>query len=288
MGAVSTTVAIGGHRRYETPGMFTLSKIVWLLLAPANLYFLLLLLGVVLLVTRWRRAGRRLLVGLAAFGLIVAIVPLGEWLLLPLENRFPPPSPLAARVDGIVVLGGSIDQQVSAARGQPSLGGGAERLIAAVGLARRYPNARLLFTGGSGDPFGQDLKEAPVARQVFSELGLVPDIAAGRVQFEDRSRNTFENAVYAYQLAQPAANAQWLLITSARHMPRAMGTFRKVGWPVTAFPVDYATDGAYDFAPVLSFASGFGSLTDGLKEWLGLLYYYVLGRTNALFPAPGA
>ncbi|MDJ0950571.1 MAG: YdcF family protein [Alphaproteobacteria bacterium] len=266
--------------------MFTLSKALWALLTPGNLFLLALATAVLLLWTRWRRAGRRLLVLLLIAGGMLSVVPLGRWLLVPLENRFPAVRTAPAQVDGVVVLGGSINQFISKARGQPALDGGAERLLAAARLARTHPTARLVFTGGSGDPFRQELKEAEVARMVWADLGLATELASGRVQFEDVSRNTHENAVLTYRSIAPRSGEVWLLVTSARHMPRAMGSFREAGWRPLAYPVDYVTDGTIGGPYGFSFAGGLGAFGEALKEWIGLLYYYVMGRTDALFPAP--
>jgi uncharacterized SAM-binding protein YcdF (DUF218 family) len=261
---------------------FVLSKLAWLVTQPGNLFFVLLVVAVALQWTRWRRASRRILAILVAVGIVVTILPLGTWLLLPLENRFPVMHKFPEKVDGIVVLGGASNQFISRARGQPALNSSAERLIAFAELARRYPAAKLVFTGGSGNLMRQDIKEAETARVVLAQLGL--DTA--RVMFEDQARNTAESAVFARKLAQPRASETWLLITSARHMPRAYGAFKKAGWNVVAYPVDFATDGKFRFQLRFGFAGGLGGLGGGLKEWLGLAYYYVSGRIDRFFPGP--
>lgn len=266
--------------------MFILSKLAWLVLNPGNLFLLVFCLAVVLSWTYWRAGGRTTLSILAVLGVVVAVLPFGAWLIVPLENRFPPVSTLPARVDGIVVLGGALDPHVSFARGQPAIGGDVERLLAGARLARAYPKARLVFTAGSGLLLRQERKDAEVARQVFVDLGLDDEIRRGRVLFENQSRNTYENAVMTRDLVRPRDGEVWLVVTSARHMPRAMGVFRRAGWFVTAYPVDYATDGHYALQPGFNFAGGLGGLGGGIKEWVGLLYYYVIGRTETFFPAP--
>ncbi len=261
---------------------FVLSKIFWFLAQPGNLFFLVLALAVALLWTRWQRLGRRLLAALLAFGLVVAVLPLGQWLILPLENRFSRLKPLPKRIDGIVVLGGTVDQFVSRARGQPAIGASAERLVSFAELARKFPKAILVFSGGSGKLFRQDIKEAEAAGAFLKQLGL--DTA--RVRFEARSRNTAESAVNAYALARPKPGAVWLLITSARHMPRAYGLYRAAGWRVVPYPVDYVTDGRFRLRLGFNFAGGLGGLGAGLKEWIGLTYAYVGGRTARWLPGP--
>ena len=261
---------------------FALSKIGWWLLQPGNVFFLLFALGTVLLWSRWRVAARRLLVALLVFGTVTATVPLGQWLVVPLENRFPPLRTLPKSVDGIVVLGGAVNQFITRARGQVAVGGSAERLIAFSQLAAIYPTAKLVFSGGSGDLLRQDIKEAEAAGKLLTALG----IDRTRILFDDQSRNTIESAVRARRLAEPKPGERWLLVTSASHMPRAHGLFRAAGWTITAYPVDYTTDGRYATRPIFSFAGGLGALGGGLKEWIGLGYAYLAGRTQRFFPGP--
>lgn len=261
---------------------FVLSKIFWFVAQPGNVFFIVLVLAIVLLRTRYRRLGRRLLVALLVFGGVVAVLPLGQWLTSPLENRFPQLKPLPSRVDGIVVLGGAVDQFVSRARGQPAVNGNAERLVAFAELARKYPTAILVFSGGSGELFRQDIKEAEAAAGFLRQLGL--DTA--RVRFEARSRNTYESAANSYALARPKQGAVWLLITSARHMPRAYGLYRAAGWRIVPYPVDYLTDGRFRWRLGFDFAGGLGGLGAALKEWIGLTYSYVSGRTARWLPGP--
>ncbi len=262
---------------------FAASKLFWLAVNPGNLLLILLCAGVLLMGTRtWQRLGRRLVGVAAAAGLAVTVLPLGTWLALPLENRFPAPARLPERVDGIVVLGGAVDQLLTAARGQPALRADAERMTAFVALARRYPAARLVFTGGSGRLARQEIKETVAARLLFEELGL--DVE--RVLFEDRSRNTYENAVYSYRLAAPRPQETWLLVTSAYHMPRAVGCFRRAGWRVVPYPVDFRTGGSYGYAPPLYFAEALEELGLAAHEWVGLAAYRLMGRTDRLLPGP--
>ncbi|MBM3519122.1 MAG: YdcF family protein [Alphaproteobacteria bacterium] len=258
------------------------SKLLWPLLQPANLLLLLLVLGAAqLLGRRTSGVGRGLVVLAAALLLLTAVLPLGNWVVQPLEERFPP-APPPSRVDGLIVLGGSVSPDLTAARGQPALNDAAERLTAFVALARRYPSARLVFSGGTGSLIPGRLSEADVARVLFTELG----IAADRVVFQGASRNTYEDAMLSHALVQPEAGETWLLITSARHMPRAVGVFRRAGWPVVPYAVDYRTTG--DVSPDLDFglADGLNSLDDAAKEWVALVVYRVLGRTDTLIPGP--
>jgi uncharacterized SAM-binding protein YcdF (DUF218 family) len=260
---------------------FVVSKLAWLVLTPGNFLLLLLLAGILL---AWRRLRLgRMLIGLATVGFLAcAILPLGIWAAAPLENRFPLPQPMPERVDGIVVLGGSIEGVISAARGQVTVGGAAGRITETLALARRYPAARIVISGGEGTIVQQGKPEAEATKALMVDLG----VAAERIETENRSRTTAENATFAYDMVRPKPGEVWLLVTSAVHMPRGVGSFRRAGWQVVPYPVDYRTLPGRSMAIDFDLASGLGLLTAALKEWIGLVFYYATGRTDALLPGP--
>lgn len=260
--------------------MFVVSKLFGILSSPLNLVLLCLVAVSLLGFTPWRRLQRGLLALLTLSLLAVAATPWSALVIQPLEDRFAVPR-LPDSVAGIVVLGGALDPVVSAARDQVAANGAVERVTTLVTLGRRYPQARLIFSGGSGSLTTQELKEAPVAKRFLDELGF--DTA--RVMFEDQSRNTWENAVLSKQAMNPQVGETWLLVTSALHMPRSVGAFRAAGWSVLPYPVDYLTSGhkgawGFDLGGALS------RLDTGLHEWLGLAYYRWRGWSDSLFPGP--
>ena len=246
------------------------------------LIFTTLVVGGVLLGSRWFLVGRAVTSVAVIIVVLVTVFPVGTWLFHILESRFPPIMPPSS-IDGIVVLGGSSRQSLTAERGQVALKESAERLTPFVTLARRYPDARLVFVGGSSSLTRPDLTEAADARQIFSELGL--DV--GRVHYETRSRNTYENALLSLAIAKPLGGEKWLLITSAFHMPRTIGAFRKAGWKnIIPYPVDYRT--MIEEKPKIGFifSDAIASFSVGLHEWTGLTFYWFKGRSNAFFPSP--
>jgi uncharacterized SAM-binding protein YcdF (DUF218 family) len=262
---------------------FILSKVLGVFASLSNLAIALGLLGVLLLGTRLARVGRLLtvasLIGLAVIGLS----PLGNLLIIPLEQRFPPWDDTRGPPDGIVVLGGAIIPDVSAARGEVALNEAAERVTAAIALARRYPAARIIYSGGSAALISREGSEAASAVRLFDSLG----IPQARIIAEGQSRNTVENAVFSMLLAMPQPGERWLLVTSGYHMPRAMGVFRRAGFPVEAYPVDWRTRGPQDMArPFASLGSGLQRSDTAAREWVGLLVYWLTGRSAALFPGP--
>lgn len=263
---------------------FIVSKILGPLSAPVNVLLLCGLLGLALQARgRWRPLGRGLCAGALVLLAVACFSPLANVLMRPLEDRFPKPARDAPAPDGIIVLGGAMNEDLTAARGATSLTDAAERLTHGVVLARRYPGALLVFTGGSARLAGRGLDEARGVRQLWLDLGVPPE----RMVFEDKSRNTFENATMTRALVRPQPGQRWLLVTSAAHMPRSVGIFRKAGWPVIADPVDYRTYGnAHDLRPSLDALDNLTKLDVAAHEWSGLVAYWLTGKTSALFPAP--
>jgi uncharacterized SAM-binding protein YcdF (DUF218 family) len=261
--------------------MFLIGKLVWALLQPGNLLMLCLAAGVLLLLASRGRRGR-VPIGLATLGFVLlAVAPIGPAALLVLEQRFPRPI-LGDRVDGILVLGGAVDPRLSLSYGETMFGGSAARLLAAITLARRYPEARLALVGGEGEFFPVGLPESRAT------LGFVLDegVSPARVILEERSRSTHENAVYAKELIRPARGEVWVLVTSAFHMPRAVASFAAVDWPVIPYPVDYRIDPRTGLRPNFSLRDGLDAATIAGKEWAGLIAYRLIGWTRQLFPAP--
>ena len=155
-------------------------------------------------------------------------------------------------------------------------------MTATVELARRYPNARIIFSGGDGSlVYGGN--ESDGALRLFERLGLAPS----RVMVEDQSRNTFENALFSKRIAAPKAGERWLLVTSAYHMPRAMGIFQAAGFQLEPYPVDWRTRGVEDaLRPFPTLAEGLRRTDTAMREWAGLVVYRLNGRSSELFPGP--
>ena len=263
---------------------FPVAKVVWFLAQPSSLLVLLLLLGVGLLWTRFAPWWRRLALAAAVALLIAGLSPLGNLLLLPLEERFPRPD-LAAMPPpaGIIVLGGAQDTLVSAARGVIALNEAGERMVEAAALALAFPRTKLVFSGGSGRLVYKGEAEALGAGQLFRALG----VDGKRLVLEDRARDTHENARYTKALLDPKPGERWLLVTSAAHMPRAVGCFREAGFDVLPWPVDYRTRGPEDALRFFDKPSeGLRRVDAAAREWAGLAVYYWTGRSSSLFPGP--
>ena len=261
---------------------FYSARILWQLLTPDSLFLILLIISLWLL---WRgriKKGIALLTLLTAGLLLLAIFPLGAWLLYPLESRFPTNPPLPDRVDGIIVLGGSVIANRSKQWGQLETNRYQERLDNFILLAKRYPQARLIFTGGNATIYPDEPTEADRVKQFLVQSGIAP----ARLMLEKRARNTAENGKYSLLLAKPGPQEKWILITSALHMPRAVGVFCRLGWRVIPYPVDHQTDGAKDlYSPGYNLLGHADLLAQALHEWIGLIAYYLSGKITQWFPA---
>ena len=262
---------------------FILSKVLGFFALPSNVLIAIGLIGIVLLCTRFTRLASWLVVTSLVLIAVAGLSPLGNALILPLEQRFPAWDASRGPPDGIVVLGGAVTPDVSAARGAVALNEAAERITATVELARRYPNARIIFSGGNASLLADEPAEAQIAVGEFEALG----IAHERITAEEQSRNTVENAVFSRLIADPKPGERWLLVTSSYHMPRAIAVFRAAGFPVEAYPVDWRTRGPIDAVrPFASLGDGLRRTDTAVREWVGLVVYRLTGKTSELFPRP--
>lgn len=262
---------------------FVLSKVIFFLITPSNLLIFLGVAGVLLLVaTRLRRTGAAFAITGTVGLLLAGMFPVSEIALLPLEQRFPPYPADGPAPTGIIMLGGGIEAGLSEAREQVVVNDAGERPIYFADLARRYPQARLVFSGGSGS-IGGGISEADIVSREADTIG----IPRSRVILENRSRNTHENATFSAALVHPKPGERWLLLTSAWHMPRAVGCFRQAGFTVEAVPVDYRTKGWSDVLRFHGFSSdGLLQFDLAVKEWIGLVAYRLAGYIPDWLPGP--
>ncbi len=262
---------------------FYASKIIGALIWPSSVITLLLLAGVVLTVLgRGRRWARRLLTAGVVLLIVCGLSPLGNWMVLPLEQRFARGA-LSGDIAGIILLGGFELPGISRARGELSLNESAERLTEGILVALQRPKTRVIFTGGDGSLIGERRTAGGPIATYMKAVG----IARERIVLEELSRTTHENAAFLARMLQPKPGDRYVLVTSAFHMPRSVGTFRRQGFDVISWPVDYRTRGRGEIW------EGFGSIPQGLermdlavKEWLGLIAYRISGRTGELWPGP--
>jgi uncharacterized SAM-binding protein YcdF (DUF218 family) len=237
--------------------IYYVSKVFWLIAAPTSALVLVSAIAALWAVLGNSKCAAWLAATATCALVIGAFTPIAVALAMPLQYRFgfsPPDSKVPP--DGIIVLAGSDLRGIDAVEA----------------LSRDYPEARIIFSGYSA---------AAVNR--FARLGGDP----ARVYVESRPRTTFEDAKYSAALLKPKSSERWLLVTLALHMPRAVGCFRAAGFQVQPYPVGVRTSGPPNlFAPYPAGSDAFFYLDFAAKEWIGLIAYRLMGRTDALFPGP--
>ena len=262
---------------------FIASKVGGFVTVPSNAIALLGLAGVLMFALNKKRVAIRTLAISAILLAIFGLSPVANLMLLMLSERFPAWHDDGRAPDGIIVLGGAIDPERTAARGSLEVDSSADRIFAMLDLARRYPVARIVFTGGSGNLIQNSVPEAPFVGRLLNDFGL----ANGRVVLEAQSRTTAENATMTRALVTPQPGQRWLLVTSAFHMPRSIAAFRGVGFEVEAYPVDFRTRGWSDAVqPFDRISAGLARADVAMHEWVGLVALRLTGRSSKLFPAP--
>lgn len=263
---------------------FYISKLLWFFVVPSNLLTFMVVVGAVLFWAGRIKWAKRLILTGGSLLLVFGLSPLGNLLALPLEERFPHPdlSKLSAPPTGIIILGGGTDTMVSKARGVVALTEAGDRFTEGLILAHRFPQAKIVLSGGSVEVFYKRSVEADVADSFFKSLG----IAADRLIPEPNSRNTYENAKFTKQAVKPKPGEHWILVTSAIHMPRSVGCFRTVGFDVIPWAADYRTRGPQDIYKFFDkVSSGLRRMDAVTREYIGLIVYWLSGRTSQLLPS---
>ena len=257
---------------------FYLSKIGWTIIRPDSW----IVLGIIVaLWALWRgrtRLARVALTVTSAFVLTVTTLPVGAWMISPIEAAFPAIDP-PEDVDGIIILGGFEDFLAQELSGQAATNGAAERVLEGLALARAYPDAKVVLSGGSGDPRRPGRSGAHIALEHAVALGFDAD----RFVVDATSRNTYENAVNTLALVSISEDETWLLVTSATHKPRSLGIFCSLDAALTPFPVDFRS-GATQRWPTWDLLGNLTDLNLATRMWLGLVVYRATGRSSALVP----
>lgn len=259
---------------------YIISKVFWALVQPISLSFLLVVIGLALVMAGRRRLGVVLgLAGALVLG-VASFTNIGAVLIAPLEARFERPAVLPEQVDTIVLLGGATSARISTARQVTETSEAGDRLIETLWLAQRYPAARIVLTGGVAGLMPGAETEAATMQRLLMGFGIAPE----RLVLEGDARNTDENAEYTKALLGPEPGVV-LLVTSAFHMPRSVGLFRKVGVDVVAWPTDYRSTGEEGFGiDIVEPTANLQTAATATKEWIGLAVYHWTGKTDELLP----
>lgn len=259
---------------------FILSKFLWFIIRPENILILLLALTAFLFVINKNRLAKKLFVFNSSIIFLFAFFPVGSWLMYPLETHFSVNPKLPNKVDGIILLGGSFVTSNSQAWGKVQTNQFADRIHVFLKLLNQYPNAKAVFTGGNASVTNKNPGEAFYAKKLFDDIG----IKEGKILFENKARNTYENAFLTKQLIQPQKDENWIVVSSAFHLPRSVGVFCKQNWSIIPYPADFHSNPDELLTPSLNFSGNLNSLNDAIHEWLGLIAYHWTGKSTAILP----
>ena len=254
--------------------MYLFSKIIWVILNPLNLLLIFLIIGFVFKIINMKIISKAFYTLSLIFFVIVGIFPTGNIILSKLEKSYPALTTLPSHVDGILILGGPSGPGLTREHGQVSFNEAGERLTESVKLIKNYQSSKIVFSGGFGE-----LPHTYVAKKFFSEMGI--DISY--IIFESKSRNTFENILFSKKIINPKEFENWLLVTSSFHMSRAINVAEKLNWKFIPYPVDFRTSKKLiSFKPGLSLLDNFNSFNLASHEVVGLISYYLLGRSSKI------
>jgi uncharacterized SAM-binding protein YcdF (DUF218 family) len=195
-----------------------------------------------------------------------------------LEGQYPPfDRSTTERFDAIVVLSGGAAGKGTLRPSDQLSGLSLERTLCGADLFAQGVAPRLIVTGGEATVFGSGPIEAIEMKRLALRLG-VPEQA---IVVEDRSRTTYENAVGVKRLL---GHASILLVTSASHVPRAVGLFRKQGLETTASPCGYLAKDRpwsgwdpdpFDLIPEIE---ALRKSTQAITEIVGIIVYWAIGK----------
>ncbi len=260
--------------------LFIAAKVFWALAQPVTFAFLLGLAALVAGFARFRKTALTIGLGALTIVFVAFYTSLGTLLVEELEDRFPRPA-TPADIACVIVLGGGIATKVDSVRNGYDLDDGADRYIETVRLAQDYPNARIIMSGGDGRIEGGYVKEAVIIKRMFDAFKIDP----ARVDYDETSRDTYENAVNTKQILQKRNLTGCLLITSGWHMPRTVAIFRHLGMDVVPWVTDYRTTGKESLEIGITDPLTNATLFSiAAREWIGIVAYYFAGRVDTLYP----
>jgi uncharacterized SAM-binding protein YcdF (DUF218 family) len=226
----------------------------------------------------WLRSRRRQKPawGLFWFGTLYLWLCMAPWganlLLTPLERPYAN-LPAPTQADVILVLGGALDLPNSSAE-RLEYGAACDRFVQAVLLARRCPQAKIIFAGGTLNLVERSKTEASLLKAEAGRLGIAPE----RIFVDDDSRNTRENALQAKRLLDQTGGSSIVVITSAFHMRRSLGCLRKAGIAAVPFPTDFRRHvGSFDPFGWAPQAARLDDSNSAVREYVGLVMYRLQG-----------
>ena len=257
---------------------FYLSKIVWIILNPFNILLISILLGFLLSFLSNKTFSKIIYSLTFIFFIITAVMPTGKFMIYQLEKKFHVLESLPNKIDGILILSGATNPVLTKEYNQISLNDSVERLTESIQLMKKYSNTKIIFSGGSGLINNQKLTHSEVARLFFANF----EITLENIVYENKSRNTYENILFSKKIANPKINENWLIVTSAFHMPRALNIAEKLDWKFIPYAVDFRVMKKFSWKPTIKFLENISKFQTASHEWVGLVAYYWIGRSSKI------
>ena len=258
---------------------FYLSKFLWLIFNPFNLIIIIIIIGYFFNLFNYKILSKSLYIFVSFIFFISAILPTGSYLNYLLEKDFHSKNYLPEKIDGILILSGATNPYLTKEHNQINFNGSVERLTESISLIKKYPNAKIIFSGGSGSLKYPDLDHASVAKNFFSNMG----VDSSKIYYEKKSHNTYENILFSKRIALPKINEKWLLVTSAFHLKRSLGVSEKLEWTFIPYAVDFKKTKKFSWKPSFNLLSNLLEFQQASHEWVGLLAYYLMGRSDRIF-----
>lgn len=259
--------------------IFFLSKILWEIFNPFNLVIFLFILGIILNFINYSIISKIFFSMSLLLILLIGFFPSGAYLIYLLEKDYTPITSLPQEIDGILILGGATIPSLTQDHNQVALNGSAERITESINLMKKYPNTKIIFAGGSGSISLPKLSHSAVAKKLYNNLGL----DTNNIFFDYESRNTFENILFAKKKFKNISNEKWIVVTSAMHLNRALNISEKMGLKFIPYPTDYKHPKKFIFKIEINLIDNFNQFQIASREWVGLIYYYLIGRTSKVY-----
>ena len=196
-----------------------------------------------------------------------------------MEKEFHSSNFYPEKIDGIVILAGATNPYLTKEHKQLNFNDSIERLTESIFLINKYPNAKVIFAGGTGSISFSELDHATVAKKFFENMGINSD----KIIFERKSRNTYENLLFAKEIAKPNLNEKWLLITSAFHLRRSLAIAEKLEWNFIPYATDFNKPKNFTLDFSFDLFSNIFQLQKASHEWIGIISYYLMGRSSRVF-----
>ena len=258
---------------------FYLSKLLWMLFNPFNLIILLFFSSLIFSFLRLKIISRIFYIFAIFLFFVTGFLPTGSYLNYLLEKKYHSFDMYSLNIDGILVLSGATDPKLSEEYNQVILNESAERLTQTVFLLNKYPNAKIVFSGGSSLIEFSDLNHSNIAKKFFENM----NVNSTNIYYETKSRNTFENILLSKKIAKPDKNESWLIVTSAFHMHRALAIAKHLDWNFIPYPTDFRQSKKFKWKISFNILSNLNDFEKSSHEWIGLISYYLLGRSSYIF-----